>query len=249
MAVSTFGLVHGAWHGGWAWDLLRAELEALGHRVIAPDLPCEDVDAGAAEYAGVVTDALDGDEQTVLVGHSLGGVTIPLVPARMRVYVCAYVPQPGRSVIDRGSDAFGLGFGSSTVRDDRARSYWPDPETAARDLQYPAAFGALAKRLRRQARRPSIEPSPVDRLHEAPSAYIVCSRDRAIPPSWQRQVAHAELGVQPVELESGHSPMLSCPRELAAILDRLAAQPVAGARSFTRTINDIEIGRSTGGWT
>jgi len=49
--------VHGAWHGGWACDALIPELEARGHRVVAPDLPCEDVNVGAAEYAQVVIDA------------------------------------------------------------------------------------------------------------------------------------------------------------------------------------------------
>ena len=56
----TFALVHGAWHGAWAWDALIPEFEARSHRVVAPDLPCEDVNAGAAEYAQVVIDALDG---------------------------------------------------------------------------------------------------------------------------------------------------------------------------------------------
>jgi pimeloyl-ACP methyl ester carboxylesterase len=59
-------------------------------------LPCEDVDAGTAEYAGVVIEALDGSDDAIVVGHSLGGMTIPLVPARMHVYLCAYVSRAGR---------------------------------------------------------------------------------------------------------------------------------------------------------
>ena len=31
--MATFSLVHGAWHGGWMWNRLRAELEARGHVV------------------------------------------------------------------------------------------------------------------------------------------------------------------------------------------------------------------------
>jgi hypothetical protein len=31
--MATFALVHGAWHGGWAWDLLSPELRAHGHDV------------------------------------------------------------------------------------------------------------------------------------------------------------------------------------------------------------------------
>jgi hypothetical protein len=37
--VTTFALVHGAWHGGWAFGALAGELEARGHTAVAPDLP------------------------------------------------------------------------------------------------------------------------------------------------------------------------------------------------------------------
>src|SRR5260221_10947192 len=37
--VSTFVLVHGAWHGAWCWERLVPELEARGHASIAMDLP------------------------------------------------------------------------------------------------------------------------------------------------------------------------------------------------------------------
>jgi pimeloyl-ACP methyl ester carboxylesterase len=219
---SSFALVHGAWHGGWAWDALKVELEARGHRVVAPDMPCEDVDAGVAEYASVVLEGLGAADDAIVVGHSLGGMTIPLVPARMHVYLCAYVPQPGRALIDRGSDAFGPGFADTAVRDELERSYWPDPVAAARDLQYPPGSEALATRLRRQARKPSIEPSALKAMPTAPSAYIVCTRDRAVPPEWQRHIARSELGGRVFELASGHSPMLTHTEELAEILDRLA---------------------------
>ncbi len=197
--------MHGAWHGAWAWDALTPKLEAHGHRVVAPDLPCEDVNAGAAEYAQVVIDALDGADDAIVVGHSLGGMTVPLVPARMHVYLCAYVPQPGRALVDRGSEAFGPGFADSAIRDELECSYWPDPAAAARDLQYPAESATLAGRLRRQARKASVEPSPLGAYPDTRRAYIVCSDDYAVPPDWQRAVAREELGVEPIELSSGHS--------------------------------------------
>src|SRR5437588_7331172 len=130
--MATFALVHGAWHGGWAWDLLAPELESRGHRVLAPDLPCEDPVAGAARYAEVVSDALGGERNAIVVGHSLGGVTIPLVPARMLVFLAAYVPQPGRALADLPGEAFGPGFARSALRDELERSYWPDRDAAAR---------------------------------------------------------------------------------------------------------------------
>jgi pimeloyl-ACP methyl ester carboxylesterase len=224
MTGTTFALVHGAWHGGWAWDALRPELEARGHAVVAPDLPCEDADAGVAQYARIVTDALGGVTDAIVVGHSLGGLTVPLVPARMHVYLCAYVPQPGRALVDRGAPAFGPGFAASVVRDELERSWWPNLAAAAHDLQYPPDATSFTARLRRQARWLSVEASPLVALPDTPAAYIVCTSDYAVPPEWQRWVARAELGVEPIELDSGHSPMLSCPAELAGVLDGLAAR-------------------------
>jgi pimeloyl-ACP methyl ester carboxylesterase len=63
--MATFALVHGAWHGGWCWDLLVDELEKRGHRSVAPDLPGDDPSATWDTYAGVVTDALSGVDDPV----------------------------------------------------------------------------------------------------------------------------------------------------------------------------------------
>jgi Alpha/beta hydrolase family len=57
--MASFSLVHGAWHGGWCWDPVRIELEARGHVVHTPDLPCEDVSAGIEEYARQLATLLD----------------------------------------------------------------------------------------------------------------------------------------------------------------------------------------------
>ena len=202
--MAGFTLVHGSWHGGWAWEPLRGELEARGHTVAAPDLPCDDVTAGIAEYAQLVPPA------DVLVGHSLGGLTIPLVAARLHVFLCALVPG-----IDR-TDAFVPGFGSTRIRDELGRSYYPDPADAARELQYPEEAAPLAQKLRRQA--------PVDSTvtQRGPALYIVCTRDAAIRPAWQRIAARA-VGPS-VDLDAGHSPMLTHPRKLADILESAAGE-------------------------
>ena len=36
--MTTYVLVHGAWHGGWCWHRIVAGLEHASHRAIAPDL-------------------------------------------------------------------------------------------------------------------------------------------------------------------------------------------------------------------
>ncbi len=39
--MATFGLVHGACHGAWCWELLIPELGQRGYAAIAMDLPCD----------------------------------------------------------------------------------------------------------------------------------------------------------------------------------------------------------------
>jgi len=202
--MATFSLVHGAWGGGWLWDLLRAELESRGHVVHTPDLPCEDVEAGVEEYAAAVPAA------DVVVGYSLGGLTIPFVEAETHVFLTALVAGTGWEGV------FTSGFGDARARDELGRSYYPDPAVAAAELQVPAEHFDTAEALRHQA------PYQTDPRRPEHPAYIVCSRDAVIRPDWQRHAARDVLGVEPIELDAGHMPMLECPSELAAILDGIA---------------------------
>src|SRR5438034_7925638 len=112
--MSTFVLVHGMSHGGWAWRLLTARLERAGHRVIALDLPGhgrrahERARASIGGYAAAVADAmmLRGAHDAVVVGHSMGGIVIPKVaervPARVRhlVFLAAVVLPSGGSLLE-----------------------------------------------------------------------------------------------------------------------------------------------------
>jgi hypothetical protein len=50
---------------------------------------------------------------------------------------------------------------------------------------------------------------------------VVCTDDRFVNPSWSKRIAHDWLNADVVELAADHSPFLSRPAELAAILDRL----------------------------
>jgi hypothetical protein len=50
--MTTFALVHGAWHGAWCWESLAALLRQAGHEVVAMDLPIEDGSASFEDHAG-----------------------------------------------------------------------------------------------------------------------------------------------------------------------------------------------------
>ena len=227
--MSTFVLVHGAWHGAWCFERFAAELRRRGHGAVAVDLPASDVTAGNVVYADVVAAALPEGDDIVLVGHSLAGLTIPLVaarrPVRSVVYLCALVPEPGRSIVDRlrgGEAIFVPGFSAAVVRDDRGRSFWPEREPAIHDLYHdcPRADAEAAfARLRPQARLPSIETCPLEALPAVATVSVLASGDRAIDP---RLVARSRPTSGSAWRRSsclgGHSPFLAQPAELADML-------------------------------
>jgi pimeloyl-ACP methyl ester carboxylesterase len=226
----TFALVHGAWHGAWCWERLLEPLRQLGHGAVAVDLLCEDPDAGLDACADSVAAALEGvGGDVVLVAHSLGGLTAPLVaarrPVRALVYLAAFVPEAGRSMADelRSSAEPVLLIEGGRETDEAGRSRWTDAATTAA-LLYPDLSRADAEwafaQLRPQARRPQIELHPAG-LPDVPAASIVCSGDRVVNPAWSRRVARERLGVEPVDLPAGHFSMIAAPEALAAALASL----------------------------
>jgi len=227
----TFGLVHGAWHGPWCWERLIPELESRGHRTVAVDLPCEDPEVGLTRYAELTADALGTADDVVLVGHSLCASAIPLV-ARLRpvahlVFLCALLPEPGKSASDRyaSEDVFVDGFRGQTATRHDGASYWADPETAIPFFFHdcsPQDAAWAAAMLRPQSAAPRLEPWPDDPLPDVERSSVLCRDERCIRPEWSRTVSRELLGVEPFELDGGHSPFLSRPSELADVLVRVA---------------------------
>lgn len=227
--MSTFALVHGAWHGSWCWEALTPELRAAGHDVVTVDLPSDQPSASFADYAAAVIGALDRhSDDVVLVGHSMAGQTIPLVaeqrPIRRLVYVCGLLPAPGRSLRDQihdEPDMFVPGYrqGMQAV-DDHGTTRWADFERARYTLYGDCteeAARAAAARLRPQATTPYSDACALQRLPDTPATYVLCTEDRLVNPVWSRRRA-ALQGIPVVELPGSHSPFLSRPGELSAVL-------------------------------
>ena len=99
--MATYVLIHGAGSDSWYWHLVVPKLQALGHDVVAVDLPCDDDAAELADYADAVVEATGARGDVVLVAQSLAGFTAPLVcdrlPVTLLVLVAAMVPRPGES--------------------------------------------------------------------------------------------------------------------------------------------------------
>jgi len=114
---ATFVLVHGAWHGGWCWQRVNERLTAQGHRVFAPTLTgvCErsHLDSPSVNLSTHIRDVVNEIrwkdlENVVLVGHSYGGMVISGVAEQVAskiasiVYLDAFVPADGQSLVDQG---------------------------------------------------------------------------------------------------------------------------------------------------
>jgi pimeloyl-ACP methyl ester carboxylesterase len=227
--MSTFALIHGGAHGGWCWELVAPELEARGHTTVAPDLPFDD-QAGATEWARCVCDALDevraGDD-VVVVGHSLGGMCVPVVasirPVRRMVFLGAMVPVPGRVYADYLADEPDAIIFDASVEGERGAAglSWPAARLGFyQDLDEEVARRAF-DRLRPGGTAVFSETCPIDRWPQAPSTYIVMTDDRAVNPAWSRRVARERLRAELIELPGGHSPFYSRPQELAEVLARM----------------------------
>lgn len=231
--MSTFALVHGAWHGAWCWERLSPLLQQAGHDVVAMDLPSEDGAATFDTYAEVVIDALDGrDGDVVLVGHSYGGNTVPLVaarrPVRHLVYLCAMIPDVGRALFDQIGDELEmlnpLYEQGLSAPDEQLRQVWSDLDIARLmfygDCDEPTTAAAIDC-LRPQSAFPAIQPSSLTEHPAVPTTYIVCTDDQILRPAWSRHTARERLDAALVELPGSHSPFYSRPAELADVLQRL----------------------------
>jgi len=231
--VSSFVLVHGAWHGGWCWEKVVAALEKRGHRASSPDLPAHGQDptpprdVSLDRYARSVCEVIEGhDEPVVLVGHSMGGLVISrvaeLAPKRIRklVYLAALVPRDGESIA------------GVTVAPELLDCLLPSedglttrlPREHLREIFY---ADCSAEDVERAASRLCAQPIPVlletaqlsaARFGSVPRIYIECLQDRAVPLDCQRKMSAAHRFHAVHSLESSHSPSFSMPNELAELL-------------------------------
>ena len=194
------------------------------------DLPCDDPTATFSDYADVVIEALHGTgEDVILVGHSLAGHTIPLVaarrPVRVLIYVCALIAAPGSSLADQlGTEADMLvqGYEAGLDVDSAGRSSWVDEAVAVQtfyeDCSPEVTRQALAD-LRAQSTYPYRYACPLAEHPKVPTTYVLCNEDQLVNPAWSRTAAVEVLGADLIELPGGHSPFLSRPSALVAVLD------------------------------
>ncbi|MEO8692672.1 MAG: alpha/beta fold hydrolase [Acidimicrobiales bacterium] len=236
--MSLFVLVHGAYHGGWCWSRLVPELERFGHGAIAPDLPCDDPGAGYDEYVAAVLAAMDTADaasragtagaggDVVVVGHSLGGFTIPLVaqrrPVRRLVFLCTAPVVGGPRADELRARMVTPRFGAmARFRDEHGRAVMSAAdawEGFYGDCDDATAAWAIA-RLRPQGARPMLDPWPITSWPDAARSVILTRDDGAVSIDAAQQAGRLILdGGEPLLMDGSHSPFLSRPAELALLL-------------------------------
>jgi len=234
--MSTYVLVHGAWHGAWCWNRIVPLLRAQGHTVAAPDLlslgddttPVKDATLEAwTEQICRVVDAQK--EPVILVGHSRGGLIISQVaerrPDRIKksVYLTAMLIEHGES----GFGTFGK-IGPTPLQEYIVPTADGVALTVKDEGIKPCFYGmcsdediATAKRLLKPE---ALEPSgaaltlSAKNYGRVPRIYIECTKDGAITPAMQKAMYTAQPCERVIPMATDHSPFFSAPKELAGIL-------------------------------
>jgi len=245
--MARFVLVHGAFSGAWIWEPLIERLRAAGHSAEAFDLPglgddhtpASEVtlDAYGARLCEVL---LASPEPAIVVGNSMGGIVATHGAARCPervaalVYVAAFIPKDGQSLLDLTKLPEGAGDqvqANIVVEGEPPVAVMP-AEASRHALYGSCAEDVAARAIARQRAQP-VAPfvTPVSIPHGALdgiSRYcVVCTRDRAIPPPLQRRMSRENACVDVVELDTDHTPHLSMTDELADALDRFATHASA----------------------
>jgi len=217
--VATFVLIHGAGDVGWYWHLVEAELRARGHDTVAPDLPCDDDSAGLPEYTDTVVHAIGDRTDLVVVAQSFGGFTAALVcdrvPVRLLVLVAPMIPAPAEAPAV---------YWTATGYDRQPRERYDDPVALFYHDVPPELVAQARTRSRAQSEARMGEPSPLRAWPGVPTRVLICREDRLFPTGYLRRVARERLGIVPDEIDGGHTPALSRPRELAERLHGYAAE-------------------------
>ncbi|MEV5546807.1 alpha/beta hydrolase family protein [Streptomyces sp. NPDC052309] len=239
--MSTYLLVHGAWHSGQCWERVAPLLASAGHRVLTPSLtgygdkahllsPEVGLDTHVDDIVGLIT----GEDLTdvVLVGHSYAGLVISAaanqVPDRIAhlVYLDAMVPEDGESAADVQPATRALIDLALTSASGWRVPPLPEmpPPFGLFGVTDPADAAWLRTMLSDQPVRCLQQPVRMDNpaVRTIPRAHIHCTvKPEGIP---RRPVPAVQPDGTPArvwELPTGHDCMITMPAELAGLLLRL----------------------------
>jgi pimeloyl-ACP methyl ester carboxylesterase len=231
MAIGTYVLVHGAWHGGWCWAKVARLLRDAGHEVYTPTL------TGLGERAHLarpevdlethiqdVVAMLEAEElrQVTLVGHSYGGMVITGVAARTSgrighlVYLDAFVPEAGKSLLDYVGEGAGAMREAAVAHGEGWKLPSFPPErfgvTSQRDTEW------LTKHLVPQPLRTFEQALPAAGGEKLKRTYVYCSKPAMGAFDQFAERLRDDRKWTFHDVKTGHDAMVTAPGEIARIL-------------------------------
>ncbi len=239
--AETFVLVHGAWHGAWCWAAVINQLERLGDRAWAVDLPGHGMNR--ADRAQVTLDSYvksvaafieeRGLSNVVLAGHSLGGLTIPgvaaTIPSRIKrvVWVTALVALDGQPIVDPATSPLAAAADSQPERSLTIDLMGQEFLDGIFNDVPPPHQNYVMSALCPQPLAPLFAPVAMAPYFATgiPSSYIVCEDDRtpvAGAPNWHPHFSSRLRNPTLKFIKSGHEVMFTHPVECAQALHDLA---------------------------
>ena len=232
----TFVLLHGSWHGGWAWEPAAWCLRELGHTVYTPTYPGHWPGVSRAgithdDYVRAVTDFIEQRDlrDVILVGHSFGGSVVSRVsqeiPDRLKrlVFHTAFVVEDGASVNDNfppeQTELFAQAARQSPDNTVECRGRCSGTcSSRTRDRRTRGRCGSGWCRSRSSPGTPS---SSCGEFYRAglPKSYIAVADDRALPAGTWHPGMSSRLGpCKIVHMAGSHEVMFTRPAELARTL-------------------------------
>ncbi|MGA7673379.1 MAG: alpha/beta fold hydrolase [Nitrolancea sp.] len=240
--MTTFVLVHGAWHGGWCWQRVARIVRAAGHDVFTPTL------TGLGERAhqlgsGITLDTHIQDvvgvlyyedlRNVVLVGHSYAGMVITAVAEQAAerlghlVYLDAFVPGDGQALSDFAPPATIAMFHEQARRE--GNGYGVPPLSDNFGITSEADLAWVRPRIGMHPLQTKMDPVRLSnpRARQLPRTYIYCT-DPAAPPEAPRAFAQfatrlrADAAWRYVEIATSHDAMITEPEQLSRLLLDLA---------------------------
>lgn len=230
-------MVAGAWLPGAAWDDVVPELRAADHGVhplTLSGLGEKRRPSGKVGQRTHVRDIVDeverlGLRKVVLVGHSYSGIPVGQAAEQIGerlarvVFVDSNIPADGESFVSAWPE------GRPMVEEAIAANggYWPPP--AAEEFAPEGMVGDQGLSGEQLARLTAdcvphpgatlTEPAELrGSLGELPATYVKCLLDGPEPPPDVAELLATSERWRLVELDTGHWPMYSRPKDLARVL-------------------------------
>lgn len=233
---ATIVLVHGAWSDATAWQAIEPLLKAQGHEVIAVNLPGHGGDVTSfaninlQSYVDAVKNAIGDRTNVVLVGHSMAGIVISQVaeeiPGQIKelVYLAAYLPQNGESLLSLAKQDADSHIGKYLQIDQAtgAANVAKDGVIDVFAADAPAQVGDyLVNNIKPEPLAPLATPVTLTnrKFGSVKKVYIHTADDHAVSFTLQKTMVKNNGHIsKEYSLASSHTPFISMPNKLAAIL-------------------------------